>query len=74
VFFDEEGDVFDLELLIENPLRLDQEDGPPLTESVASRRDDQDLVLKVLLPNLLFEGLFDLEGSAGNTSGAGANQ
>jgi hypothetical protein len=73
MLFDEEGDVFDLELLIEDAFRLNHENGAPLAESVASRSDDQDLILKVPFPDLLFEGLFDLEGPAGNTSGAGAN-
>jgi hypothetical protein len=74
VLFDKERDIFDLELLIEDAFRLNHENGAPLAESIASRRDDEDLVLKVPFPDLFFEGLFDLEGPAGNTSGAGANQ
>ncbi len=73
MLFDEKGDVFDLELLIENALRLNHENGTPLAESVASRSDDEDLILKVPFPDLLFESFFDLEGPAGNTSGAGAD-
>jgi hypothetical protein len=73
MLFDEERDIFDLELLIEDAFRLNHENGAPLAESVASRSDDQDFILEVPFPDLLFEGLFDLEGSAGNTSGAGAD-
>ena len=68
------GDVFDLELLVKDAVRLDHEDRPPLAESVAARGDHEDLVLEVPLPDLLFEGLFDLKGVAGDASRPGANQ
>ena len=74
VLFDEARDVFDFELLVEDAVRLDEEDRPPLAESVAARGDHEDLVLEVSLLDLLFEGLFDLEGVAGDASRPGANQ
>jgi hypothetical protein len=73
MLFDEKGDVFDLELLIEDAFRLNHKNWAPLAESVASRSDDENLILKVPFPDLLFESLFDLERPAGNTSGAGAD-
>jgi hypothetical protein len=73
MLFYEKGDIFDLELLIEDAFRLNHEDWPPLAESIASRRDDKDLILEVAFPDLLFESLFDFEGPAGNASGTGAD-
>jgi len=73
MLFYEKGNVFDLELLIEDAFRLNHEDGAPLAESIASRGDDKNLILEVTLPDLLFESLLDLERSARNTPGAGAD-
>jgi hypothetical protein len=74
VFLDEVGDVLDLELLVENAFGVDHQDGTPFAEPVAARGDDQDLILEVPFPNLLFQGLLDLEGSAGNAPGTGAHE
>jgi len=74
VLFDEKGDILDLEELVEDTVRLDHDDGAPLAEAVAARGDDLDLVLETPLLDLLFEGLLDLEGPAGHTARAGADQ
>jgi hypothetical protein len=73
VFFDKEWNVFNLELLVEDTLGVDHKDGAPLAETVAACGDDEDFLLEVSLPDLLLQSFFDLEGSAGNTSGAGAD-
>jgi hypothetical protein len=74
VLFDKLRDVCDLEPLVEDAVRLDEEDRSPFAESVATRGDDQDFVLELPLLDFFFEGLFDFEGIARDTSRPGANQ
>jgi hypothetical protein len=74
VFFDETGDVRRLEPLIENPVGLDEEDRPPLAEAVAVRGHDQHLPLEASPPDLVFEGLLDVEGPAGDATRPGADE
>ncbi len=74
VLLDEMGDVFDLEELVEDAVRLDQDDRTALAEAVAARGHDLDLVLEAFLLDLLLEGLLDLERSAGDAARAGADQ
>ena len=74
VLLDEQGDVLDLEELVEDAVRLDQDDRAPLAEAVAARGHDLDLVLETPLLDLLLQGLLDLEGAAGDAARAGADQ
>ena len=74
VLLDEVRHILHLEQLVEDAVRLDQDDRPPLAEAVAPRGHDLDLVLEVPLLDLRLQGLLDLERSAGDAAGAGADQ
>ena len=74
MLLDEDGDVLGLDLLVEDAVGMDHDDRALFAETVTARRDDEDLVLELPFPDLLFEGVLDPERPAGNASGPGANQ
>jgi len=74
VLLDEVRDIFHCKELVEDAVRLDHDDRPPLAEAVAARGHDLDLVLELPLFDLVLEGRLDLEGPAGDAARAGTDQ
>ncbi len=74
VLLDEVGDVGRGQPLIEDVVRLDEDDGALLAEAVAAGGHDEHLVGQTPPGDLLPEGLFELEGAAGDAAGPGADE
>ena len=61
-------DIFGFKPLVENAFWLDEEDRPSFAETIAARRDDLDLILKIEALDFFFQSVLDWKGSAGDAS------
>ena len=74
MLFNQVGDIFNRELLVENALRLDDHDRALGAEALAACRDHLDFILEPSRLDLRNQCIADLERLGGNTSGARAHE